>query len=176
MTHFSTAVVLTGYESITVFESDFNASQTHWFDRFMPFYEPKPGTLCDSHLFNVGDPLKTNYSFFQWTIDSIVKPNAGASGLTYRGTPLTFCDVISVYLDGSLISWSMDFTVLASCVPPDNSFNVTARTSFSLSFLPGRYTPLVGMIRIWNGTQDPRGEIIGGLFVFHPFSCLLKII
>ncbi|KAF8802524.1 hypothetical protein BYT27DRAFT_7261057 [Phlegmacium glaucopus] len=154
---------LTGYETITVFQSDFNATQTHWFDGFMPFHEPKPGTLCESHVFNVGDPLTTNYSFFQWTIDSIIRPNAGESGLSYSGAPLTFCDVVSVYLDGSLLSWSIDFTVISACVDV-NSFNVTARTSFSTAVLPGRYSPLLGLTRrLSDGTEDVRGAILDGL-------------
>ncbi|KAF8802521.1 hypothetical protein BYT27DRAFT_7226416 [Phlegmacium glaucopus] len=154
---------LTGYETITVFQSDFNATQTHWFDGFMPFREPEPGTLCESHVFNVGDPLTTNYSFFQWTIDSIIRPNAGESGISYSGAPLTFCDVVSVYLDGSLLSWSIDFTVISACIDV-NSFNVTSRTSFSVALLPGRYSPLLGLTRrLSDGTEDVRGSILDNL-------------
>ena len=159
---FFSAAALTGYETITIFESDFNATQTHWFDGFMPFREPKPGTLCDSHVFNVGDPLTTNYTVFQWNIDSILRPNAGQSGISYSGTPLTFCDVTSVYLDGSLLSWSMDFTVISSCIDT-NSFNVTTRASFTMGLLPGRYSAVL------NGTDTARGYALNNLFVFYPY-------
>ena len=145
MAHFLSTAALAGYETITVFKDDFNATQTFWFDRFFPFYEQKPGTLCDSHVFNVGDPLTTNYSFFQWNVNSIiVQPNAGQSGILYSGTPLTFCDATTIFVDGSLISWSIDFTVISSCLH-SNLFNATARTSFSMSLLPGRYSPYLGV-------------------------------
>ena len=172
MTDFLSAAALTGYETVTVFESDFNATQTFWFDKFLSFHEPKPGTLCDGHVYNVGDPLTTNYSFFQWNIDSIIRPNAGQSGILYSGAPLTFCDVTTVYMDGSLLSWSIDFTVISSCVD-SNLFNVTARTSFSMGLLPGRYSPLLGVRLTKNGREDVRGAILDGLFVFYPFSRLL---
>lgn len=173
MTHFFSPAALTGYETITVFESDFNATQSFWFDRFLSFHEPKPGTFCDGHVFNVGDPLTTNYSFFQWNIDSIIRPNAGQSGVLYTGAPLTFCDVTTIYMDGSLLSWSMDFTVISSCVD-SNLFNVTSRTSFSMGLLPGRYSPLLGLRLTSNGSEDVLGKTLDTLFVSYPFSPLLR--
>ena len=169
MTHFFSTAALTGYETVTVFESDFNASQTFWFDRFLPFYEPKPGTLCDGHIFNVGDPLTTNYSFFHWNIDSIIVPNAGQSGILYSGVPLTFCDVTTIFVDGSLLSWSIDFTVMSSCVD-SNLFNVTSLASFSMSLLPGRYSPLLGVQSTSNGGENIIGGILNGLFVLSFFT------
>ena len=106
----------------------------------------------------------TNYSFFEWAVDSIKRPNAGESGISYSGTPLTFCDVASIYLDGSLLSWSMDVTVISACIYA-NSYNVTARTFFSINSLPGRYSPLIG-VRFRDGTEDVRGAILLSLFVF----------
>ena len=173
LTHFFSTAALTGYETITVFQSGFNATQTFWFDRFLSFHEPKPGTLCDGHVFNVGDPLTTNYSFFQWNIHSIIRPNAGQSGILYNGAPLTFCDVTTIYLDGSLLTWSIDFTVISSCIN-SNLFNVTARTSFSMGFLPGRYSSLLGVRLMSNGTEDVLGLILNVLFVSYPFSRLLR--
>ena len=85
MTHFFFTAALTGYEyeTITVFQSDFNATpgQTSWFDQLLPFHEPKPGALCAGHVFNIEDPFTTNYSFFNWNVDSIIRPNAGQSGM-----------------------------------------------------------------------------------------------
>jgi hypothetical protein len=173
MTHFFSTAALTGYEIVTFFESDFNASQTFWFDKFLPFHEPKPGALCDGHVFNVGDPLTTNYSFFQWNIDSIIRPNAGQSGILYNGVPLTFCDVTTIYMDGSLLSWSMDFTVIASCVD-SNLFNMNPRTSFSMGLLPGRYSPLLGKRLASSGNEEVLGVILNALFVFYLFSHLLR--
>ena len=89
MTHFFFTAALTGYEyeTITVFQSDFNATpgQTSWFDQLLPFHEPKPGALCACHVFNIGDPFTTNYSFFNWNVDSIIRPNAGQSGMLSSG-------------------------------------------------------------------------------------------
>ena len=173
ITYFFSTAALTGYETVTVFTSDFNSSQTFWFDRFLPFYEPKPGTLCEGRIFNVGDPFTTNYSYFQWNIDSVLVPNAGQSGILYSGDPLTFCDMTSIYVDGSLLSWSIDITVISSCVDP-NLFNVTTRTSFSIGDLAGRYSPLLGLQRLKNGSQDILGSVIDTLFVSYPFLRLLR--
>jgi hypothetical protein len=78
----------------------------------MPYRIPEPGSLCDPHIFNLGDTFTTNYTFFGWTIDSVIKANAGGSAITYEGIPLTFCDVTSIYIDGDLRSWTADFTVI----------------------------------------------------------------
>ncbi|KAF8968029.1 hypothetical protein BDZ97DRAFT_1655514 [Flammula alnicola] len=153
-------IPLTGYETVTTFQDDFNATEWHWFYRFMPFRIPKPGSTCDPHVFKVGDPFTTNYSFFEWNIDSIIQPNAGNSAISYTGTPLTFCDVTSIYVNGDLHSWNVDFTVVVACEQND-LFKVTAKTSFSMGLLPGRYSPLLGMVRYYNdGTNDTRGLIL----------------
>ena len=173
MTHFFSTAALTGYETITVFQSDFinDAAQTSSFDRLSPFHKPR--LLCSGHVFNVGDPFTTNYSFFQWNVDSIIRPNAGQSGVLYSGAPLSFCDVTTVYMDGSLLTWSMDFTVISSCVNSD-LFNVTARTSFTMGLLPGRYAPLQGVRLRNNGSEDVQGVILNGLFVSYLFSHLFS--
>jgi hypothetical protein len=173
MTHFFSTAALTGYETITIFQSDFinDTAQTSLFDRLSPFHKPKP--LCSAHVFNVGDPFKTNYSFFQWNVDSIIRPNAGQSGMLYSGAPLTFCDVTTVYMDASLLSWSVDFTVISSCVD-SNLFNVTARTSFTMSTLPGRYAPLQRVQLNNNGSEDVQGIILNTLFVSSLFLHLFK--
>ncbi|KIM40014.1 hypothetical protein M413DRAFT_190109 [Hebeloma cylindrosporum] len=156
-------IPLTGYETVVTFQNDFNATDLHWFHRFMPFRIPKPGSLCDPHIFKVGDAFTTNYTFYEWSIDSVVKPNAGDSAISYKGIPLTFCDVTSIYADGDIRSWNIDFTVIVTCKKED-MFNVTARTSFSMGLLPGRYSPLLGTVRFFNdGTNDIRGEILDGI-------------
>ncbi|KAF8150753.1 hypothetical protein B0H34DRAFT_150986 [Crassisporium funariophilum] len=156
-------LILTGYETITSFQSDFNVTQPMWYDRVMPFRHHKPGTLCDRRVFNVGDSFTTDYAFFQWSIDSILKPNAGSSGILYSGVPLTFCDVTSVYVDGSMQSWSIDFTVIATCKRA-GLFQLTGKTSFTMGLLAGRYSPLLGLVRSANdGTDDIRGQILNGI-------------
>ena len=42
-------------------------------------------------VFNVGDTFTTNYTIFAWSIQSIEKANAGASGISYNGNHLTDC-------------------------------------------------------------------------------------
>ena len=154
-------MALTGYETITVFESDFNATQSFWYNKYMPFSVPTPGTLCDPHVFNAGDPLTTNYTFFEWTIESITRANAGNSGLSYKGDTLNDCDVSSIYVDGDLRTWSVAFTVVVQC------YKISAQTSFTISFLPGRNSPLLGTVKSAEG-NDMRPAILDALYV-----CLL---
>jgi len=124
----------------------------------MPFLVPKPGSLCDSHVFNVGDAFTTNYTFFEWNIDAVIKGNAGDSAIAYTGIPLTFCDVTSIYAEGELYSWSVGFTVIVTC-KKDDMFTMRAKTTFSRSSLRGRYSlersscstikPITGQAIFW---------------------------
>lgn len=161
-------VSLTGYETVVTFQDNFNATDLHWFYRFMPFRRPKPGTLCDPHVFRAGDTLTTNYSYFQWSVDTITIPNAGSSAISYIGTPLASCDVAAVYLNGDLHSWTIDYTVVVAC-QEGKEFGITAKTSFSIALLPGRYSPVLGLTRYLNdlngGTLDVRGEIMDNMCV-----------
>jgi len=143
-------VAITGYETVTVFTDDYRVNETLWFYNSMPFRRSR-GPICDAHLFKVGDLFTTNYSFFDWSIESISKPNAGKSGLFYTGTPLSSCDVLSIYVKGDLHTWQIDSTVVIVCgsqTDPydvrdsDDDFKVTAKTTFSMSFLPGDYRPI----------------------------------
>ncbi|KIM40015.1 hypothetical protein M413DRAFT_190122 [Hebeloma cylindrosporum] len=152
-------IPLTGYETVTLFKDDYNVAENHWFYSFMPFRRHS-GPICDARLFKLGDSFTTNYTFFDWSIESIVKPNAGKSGLFYTGTPLSSCDVSSIYINGDLHTWNVDFTVVLSCKSDDN-FPITARTTFSKGFLPGLYQPLLATIRLDNeGMKDFRGMVL----------------
>jgi len=113
----------------------------------MPF---RSRPLCDPHIFRVGDAFTTNYTYFEWNINSVVKANAGDSAISYKGIPLTFCDVTSVYITGELLLWNIDFTVIMTCEQAE-MFNMTAKTSFSMSFLPGRY---LGTVKLANNRLD----------------------
>ncbi|KIM38213.1 hypothetical protein M413DRAFT_447960 [Hebeloma cylindrosporum] len=152
-------IPLTGYETVTLFKDDYNVTETHWFYGLMPFRRHS-GPLCDAHLFKLGDSFTTNYTFFEWSIESIIKPNAGKSGLFYTGTPLSSCDVSSIYVNGDLHTWSVDVTAVISC-KTDENFQITAKTSFSRGFLPGQYRPLLATVRFDNeGTKDFRGVVL----------------
>jgi hypothetical protein len=81
----SLTVALVGYDLTTVFQSNFNVTQTFWFDHFISFIAQRPGTLCDTHVFNVGESMVTNSSLFEWKVQAVYQPNAAESGFSYRG-------------------------------------------------------------------------------------------
>ncbi|KAJ7880022.1 hypothetical protein B0H14DRAFT_1585109 [Mycena olivaceomarginata] len=56
---------LAGYETVTAFDSDFNVTQTHWFNQFTPSLVSKPGSLCDPRLLTLWDTFNTNFTLFQ---------------------------------------------------------------------------------------------------------------
>jgi hypothetical protein len=164
---FPSAVALTGYETITAFEGDFNVTQTHWFDRWIPTGVHKAGTLCAPHVFNVGDSFTTNYTLFQWSIESVNKANAGNSGVSYQGSSLEGCDIISIYLNGDMHLLTIDVTVVVAC-RVTGEFEVNAKTMFSMSSLPGKHSPLLGVLRsgesaISAPTGDPRGAVLDAM-------------
>ncbi|KDR78891.1 hypothetical protein GALMADRAFT_1277344 [Galerina marginata CBS 339.88] len=144
---------LVGYETINVFQSDANVVQEFWYDRFMPYRVPKEGSLCDPHVFNVGDTFTTNYSTFAWSIQSIEKANAGISGVSYNGSVLNNCDVNGVYMSGDLRTWTIDYSVLVSC-KNSGAFDVSATTSFTMTSLPGKLAPLLGLQRSVNSESQ----------------------
>jgi len=154
-------VALVGYETITIFSDNFNVTQSFWYDTFMPYRKPDPGKICDSHVFHVGDTFTTNYTIFAWSIQSIEKANAGASGVSYNGTHLTDCDVTWIYVTGDLRAWSIDFSVVMSCKGA-GLFDVSASTSFTISSLPGVLAPLLGFSRSMN-SEDGRSIILDRL-------------
>jgi len=91
-------LALTGYETIAINHSDFNAIPRHWYNRFVP--APKPGSQCEPHIYNIGDSLLTNYSIFTWTIQSLGTGSGSGSGssLAYSGASLDKCDVSAINL------------------------------------------------------------------------------
>ncbi|KAF8150752.1 hypothetical protein B0H34DRAFT_151036 [Crassisporium funariophilum] len=156
-------VALVGYETITVFQSDFNVTQSFWYDTFMPYRKPEPGTLCDTRVFNIGDAFATTYSVFEWKVQSIERPNAGISGVAYNGTTLTDCDVSAVYITGDLRTWSIDVSAVVSC-KSNGKFDISATTSFTLSSLPGTQAPLLGFSKSVNSNVgDGRSIVIDAL-------------
>ncbi|KAJ7217588.1 hypothetical protein B0H12DRAFT_1329417 [Mycena haematopus] len=160
-------VVLTGYETVTVFQSDYNVTQSHWYQHYIPSLMAKPGTLCDSRVFNLGDTFTTNYTLFQYNVASVVGANAGDSGISYTGWTLEDCDITSLYFHGDASSYTIDYTAVMECRSDVYSF--TARTDFSLSSLAGKYNQLLGVQRlrdtqgVFNKTRDPRGVVLDAL-------------
>jgi hypothetical protein len=121
-------------------------TQKLWYDRFFPGVA-KPGTLCDPHVFNVGDSFTTSYGIFQWTVEFIAKPNAGKSGIAYSGTTLENCDITALYLNGDMRTSTLDVAAVVSC-HVQNDFDMNIRTSFSIDSLPGKHTALLGALRL----------------------------
>ena len=104
----SWVVALVGYDLTTVFQANFNVTQTFWFDRFIPFIAQTPGTLCDTRVFNVGESMVTNSSLFEWKVQAVYQPNAAESGFSYRGETLDHCDITQVALNGDIRTWTVE--------------------------------------------------------------------
>ncbi|KAJ7663442.1 hypothetical protein B0H17DRAFT_1019889 [Mycena rosella] len=178
---------LAGYETITVFDSDFNVTQTHWFHRFLPMQKPKAGTLCDPRLLSLGDTVSTNYTLFQYTIASIDTPNAGDSGFSYKGWTLDNCDITSLYVNGNANTFIIDLTVLVSCradesqVVQGNDYEVTLRTDWPQSTLAGQYASLLGVQKAlknrgsFNATVDARGKVLDSITSLSSSDFALRV-
>ncbi|KAJ3546875.1 hypothetical protein NMY22_g1867 [Coprinellus aureogranulatus] len=137
-------VALVGYESSVALSSDFNATQTFWFHSFIP--PPRPGTLCDPHVFNVGETLVTNTSIFDWKILAITRPNAGKSGIAYNGAALDSCDVAQMSFFGDIRTYNLEINAYIACNARDG-LEVIATTSLAFSPLPGRRGPILRNLR-----------------------------
>ncbi|KAJ6571574.1 hypothetical protein B0H19DRAFT_662763 [Mycena capillaripes] len=155
-----------GYETITVFQSNYNVTQSHWYHQYIPSLMPKPGTLCDSRVFNLGDTFTTNYTLFQYSIASVISANAGDSGISYTGWTLEDCDITSLYVHGDVSTYTIDYTAVLEC--RNDAYDFSARTDFSLSSLAGKYNQLLGVQRLrknrqdstFNKTRDSRGVVL----------------
>ncbi|KAG9038011.1 hypothetical protein FRB95_003404 [Tulasnella sp. JGI-2019a] len=121
-----------GYEPKPVLLSDYNATQHHWFNHFSP--KPKPGTLCDPHVFSLGDSFQTSHSTFSWMLDYILlRATTTDHGISYSGESLTGrCNVTQVEVWADLQSWTTEVTVTIGC-DPSSGFPVSATTSFIAS-------------------------------------------
>ncbi|KAF5342325.1 hypothetical protein D9611_001496 [Ephemerocybe angulata] len=143
-------VAVVGYDQTIVLSSDFNATQSFWYHAIIK--APEPGTLCEPHVFNVGDTLVTNASVFEWKILAITRPNAGKSGVAYSGTTLDSCDVAQMSFYGDLRTWSLEIVAYSACRGSDD-LEVIAYTSFSLSPLPGRRGILPRNVKVAQADQ-----------------------
>ncbi|KAG8999517.1 hypothetical protein FRB94_006161 [Tulasnella sp. JGI-2019a] len=56
-----------GYELKSVLSSTYNQTQFHWFNHFLS--PQQPGSLCDPHVFSIGDMFQTTQAIFPWSID-----------------------------------------------------------------------------------------------------------
>ncbi|KAJ2922561.1 hypothetical protein H1R20_g14534, partial [Candolleomyces eurysporus] len=160
-------VALVGYDPTTVFHANFNITQEFWFDRFIPFIAQTPGTLCDAHVFNVGESLVTNVSLFEWKVEGVYRPNAGGSGFSYRGETLDNCDIQQVALNGDIRTWTLDGSMWLYCNSSSSegngqSLELAGVASFGVSALPARQTNFQRMTR--SPAQDSLAITIERLF------------
>ena len=105
----------------------------------------KPGTLCDPRVFNVGESLVTNVSLFEWKVEAVYRPNAGASGFSYSGETLDNCDVQQAALNIDIRTWTLDGNMWLYCNRSSDEGNrqpleLAGVASFGVSALPGRRT------------------------------------
>ncbi|KAJ7059644.1 hypothetical protein C8F01DRAFT_1059039 [Mycena amicta] len=160
-------VALTGYETVSVFSSDFNMTQHFWYDHFLPSFarsDTTPGNLCTARLLGLGDTVTTNYSLFQYTIASIDTPNAGDSGLAYTGWTLDDCDVTALYINVVGQTLTGDYTALVTCAATaQRNASFTLRADWSQSTLLGKYTSILGVKQASLTRADARGFVLGAL-------------
>ncbi|KAJ6563126.1 hypothetical protein DFH09DRAFT_1478117 [Mycena vulgaris] len=176
-------VALAGYETVTHFDSDFNVTQTLWYDRFIPFMiKSRPGSLCDPRLWGLGDTFTTNYTIFQYSIASIDTANAGNSGFAYEGWTLDNCDITSLYVNADGQTLIIDYTALVTCkadaaqILGGNDFQITARTDWSLSFLAGKYVTLLGVQKASNNRMVSRGSVLNDVMTMSSEEFATRIL
>ncbi|KAJ7465493.1 hypothetical protein FB451DRAFT_1261881 [Mycena latifolia] len=130
---------LAGYETITGFDSDFNVTQSHWFNKFLPVQARKAGTLCDPRLLS-------------WTLD-----NCDITSLYVNGDANTFVIdstvIVSCRADDAQISQG-------------DNYEITLRTDWPQSTLAGKYGSLLGVQKAlknrgkFDATVDARGKVL----------------
>ncbi|KAG9006248.1 hypothetical protein FRB94_000873 [Tulasnella sp. JGI-2019a] len=130
-----------GYEINSVLSSTFNQTQFHWFNHIIS--PPTPGSLCDPHVFSIGDMFQTTRAIFPWTIDW-TQPDqsnkdgvAVQGGVSYADSPLgsNICDVIRMKVTVDLTAWT---AIVSTSIECDDVFPVTASTSWTASTIPDR--------------------------------------
>ncbi|KAG8995951.1 hypothetical protein FRB94_008688 [Tulasnella sp. JGI-2019a] len=132
-------LALTGYETISVVQSDFNAVPDLWFWRFGN--KPLPGTLCDPRILSVEDTVFTNYTLLPWTIDAIsenlslglfgnANTKASIPTLTYSGHNLDNCDVIYLGIVGTLQPSAVTCKVIVAC--NDTDLRIMMSTAYTV--------------------------------------------
>ncbi|KAG9029798.1 hypothetical protein FRB95_004895 [Tulasnella sp. JGI-2019a] len=141
-----------GYETQTILSTTYNQTQFHWFNNFSP--APKAGTLCDPHVFAIGDSFQTTQGVFLWTLDYTVLPDpddpsqnnntliqVNDRGVSYPGYPLgeNDCDIAWMQVTADLATSTSSINAIIRC-NLDGSFPISASTSFTASNIPGRAT------------------------------------
>ncbi|KAF8995381.1 hypothetical protein BDQ17DRAFT_1365753 [Cyathus striatus] len=128
-------------------------------------------TRNDSHIFNVGDVLTTNYSVFQWIVEGISKGNVGNSAMAYNGTTLEYCDISALFLNGDLRTWTIDLTPVVTRRSPTRDLEINLKSTLSIIYLQGKHVASFGTIQLgWFEarritdftTYDPQDPFVRG--------------
>ncbi|KAG8845163.1 hypothetical protein FRB96_002607 [Tulasnella sp. 330] len=125
---------LTGYETVSVTNQDYNYIPNNWYYRFAP--RPKPGSHCDPHMFTIGDSFVTNTSILTYKLVTALGSDDGInakSSINYKGTTLENCDVfyMSVAADARLLT----STIVADIgCTNETGFPIAFSTSYATSF------------------------------------------
>ncbi|KAG9008163.1 hypothetical protein FRB93_006730 [Tulasnella sp. JGI-2019a] len=82
---------LTGYETVTKPNPDYNYTQHHWYDVFTG--GTTPGSLCDPYEFTVGDSFITNMGIFTYQMMTVYGDGGTSTTFSYTGQTLEECDV-----------------------------------------------------------------------------------
>ncbi|KAG9026605.1 hypothetical protein FRB95_008659 [Tulasnella sp. JGI-2019a] len=133
---------LTGYETVSTFQSDFNTVPDLWFWHFGN--KPPSGSLCDPRTLSMGDTLVTNYGLLTWTVDIIfgepllgVPSNSSAPlnlpTVEYSGNNPDNCDVLSLTVVENMQPQTGTFKAIVVC--NDTNFPVILGTAYTVDFL-----------------------------------------
>ncbi|KAG8877216.1 hypothetical protein FRB98_006829 [Tulasnella sp. 332] len=170
------SVATQGYEKVSTLSATPNLTEHLWYyNHLAP--PPKPGTLCDPHVFTVGDTFQTVMSPFIWSIDYINTPTslapqspntfaqANDNGISYSGLPLNMamCDVQSIRVTADLFSWTTTATAIINCTAPD-VFPVSASTSFTASINPQLATSKGNKFEFRAGPDIPTWHLCNDMY------------
>lgn len=100
---------LTAYQITTVPSEDFNKAWNLWYMKFLPASARKAGENCDPVILSAGSVVSTTNAVYLWTVDRVLKANAGRSSFEYRGTDLSYCDITRVFIDSDMLIRSVKF-------------------------------------------------------------------
>ncbi|KAG8878970.1 hypothetical protein FRB98_005890 [Tulasnella sp. 332] len=129
-----------GYEPLAILSSDYNTTQRFWYNAFTT--RLSPGSLCDPHVFSVGDTFQTSQGTFAWNLDFLTLTESTSSdnpsvkavdtqGINYIGLPLlpSTCAISDLQVVADVEAWTSTATATVLC-NSNSSFPVSSSTSF----------------------------------------------
>ncbi|KZO93902.1 hypothetical protein CALVIDRAFT_539554 [Calocera viscosa TUFC12733] len=136
-----------GYEIISISSSDFNATQSFWYDRFIPqALMSERETSCQPFTYRLGDSFRTSSRIFTWEIVNVnenedEQGNWESGGLyteiPYSNVELQYCDVADIMVTADILQQSVQLDTRIMCTLP---IPILARTTVVASRLPPQDT------------------------------------